>query len=262
SLRQAIADANENDTIDFSVSGTITLTTGHLEVRKNLTISGPGAANLAVNGNGSSRVFFINSIFVSKIVSISGLTITNGSASGFYPGLYGGGIYNYHATLTLSNCTVSGNSATNDGGGIYNAGQGGSAALTVNNCTLSANSTAAWGGGIFNDALAGSATVTIANSTLSGNWAWAGGAVDLTATGDQINTEPMLGPLQDNGGPTFTHALLPGSVAIDAGDPNFMSPPDYDQRGPGFSRVYNGLLDVGAFEVQPTPTPTPTSTPT
>src|SRR6184192_2839320 len=53
SLRQAIADANENDTIDFSVSGTITLTTGHLEVRKNLTISGPGAANLAVNGNGS-----------------------------------------------------------------------------------------------------------------------------------------------------------------------------------------------------------------
>jgi len=343
SLRQAIADANENDTIDFSVSGTITLTTGHLEVRKNLTISGPGAANLAVNGNGSSRVFFINSIFVSKIVSISGLTITNGSASGFYPGLYGGGIYNYHATLTLSNCTVSGNSATNDGGGIYNAGQGGSAALTVNNCTLSANSTAAWGGGIFNDALAGSATVTIANSTLSGNWAWAGGGVfnegysgpatvtianstlssnsaaagggiwnhnglatltiadtilkrgasgenivnegtvhslgynlssdsgvnniysgagDLTATGDQINTEPMLGPLQDNGGPTFTHALLPGSVAIDAGDPNFMSPPDYDQRGPGFSRVYNGLLDVGAFEVQPTPTPTPTSTPT
>src|SRR5436309_3135714 len=164
SLRQAIADANENDTIDFSVSGTITLTTGHLEVRKNLTISGPGAANLAVNGNGSSRVFFINSIFVSKIVSISGLTITNGSASGFYPGLYGGGIYNYHATLTLSNCTVSGNSATYDGGGIYNAGQGGSAALTVNNCTLSANSTAAWGGGIFNDALAGSATVTIANS--------------------------------------------------------------------------------------------------
>ena len=80
SLRQAIADANENDTIDFSVSGTITLTTGHLEVRTNLTISGPGAANLAVNGNGSSRVFFINSIFVSKIVSISGLTITNGTA--------------------------------------------------------------------------------------------------------------------------------------------------------------------------------------
>jgi hypothetical protein len=70
----------------------------------------------------------------------------------------------------------------------------------------------------------------------------------------------MLGPLQDNGGPTFTHALLPGSVAIDAGDPNFISPPDDDQRG--FFRVYNGRLDIGAFEVQPTPTPTPTSTPT
>src|SRR4029077_13616238 len=145
SLRQAIADANENDTIDFAVSGTITLTTGHLEVNKNLTISGPGAANLAVNGNGSSRVFFINSIFVSKIVSISGLTITNGTASGFYPGLYGGGIYNYRATLTLSNCTVSGNSATYDGGGIFND----HGALTVSNSTLSGNSCAQYGGGIY-----------------------------------------------------------------------------------------------------------------
>jgi hypothetical protein len=70
----------------------------------------------------------------------------------------------------------------------------------------------------------------------------------------------MLGPLQNNGGPTFTHALLPGSPAIDAGDPNFTPPPDYDQRGPGFVRVFNGRIDVGSFEVQPTPTPTPTAT--
>jgi hypothetical protein len=70
----------------------------------------------------------------------------------------------------------------------------------------------------------------------------------------------MLGPLQNNGGPTFTHALLPGSPAIDAGDPNFTPPPDYDQRGPGFVRVFNGRIDVGSFEVQPTPTPTATAT--
>ena len=44
----------------------------------------------------------------------------------------------------------------------------------------------------------------------------------LTGPGDQINTDPLIGPLQDNGGPTFTHALLPGSPAIDAGDPNFI----------------------------------------
>ena len=47
----------------------------------------------------------------------------------------------------------------------------------------------------------------------------------LNGPGDQINTDPMLGPLQDNGGPTFTHALLTGSPAIDAGDPNFTPPP-------------------------------------
>jgi len=65
----------------------------------------------------------------------------------------------------------------------------------------------------------------------------------------------VLGPLQDNGGPTFTHALLVGSPAIDAGDPNFdpnsFTPPlTTDQRGSGFPRVANGRIDIGAFEVQ------------
>jgi hypothetical protein len=77
----------------------------------------------------------------------------------------------------------------------------------------------------------------------------------LTATGDQTNTNPMLGPLQDNGGPTFTCALLPGSPAINAGDPNFTPPPDFDQRGPGFPRVVCGRIDIGAFEVQDTTPP-------
>ena len=76
----------------------------------------------------------------------------------------------------------------------------------------------------------------------------------LTATGDQINTDPMLGPLQDNGGPTCTHELLAGSPAIDAGDPSFTPPPDYDQCGAGYNRIANGRVDLGAFEVQP-PTP-------
>jgi hypothetical protein len=88
----------------------------------------------------------------------------------------------------------------------------------------------------------------------------------LTGPGDQINTDPLLGPLQDNGGPTFTHALLDGSPAIDAGDPKFIPPPLYDQRGPSFWRVRNDRIDVGSFEVQagpePTPTPTPDPTPT
>src|SRR5437762_8872621 len=84
----------------------------------------------------------------------------------------------------------------------------------------------------------------------------------LNGPGDQINTDPILGPLQNNGGPTLTHALLPGSPAIDAGDPNFTPPPFFDQRGPGFDRVVNGRIDKGSFEVQgPTATPTPTLTP-
>src|SRR5262249_25127937 len=67
----------------------------------------------------------------------------------------------------------------------------------------------------------------------------------------------MLGPLQDNGGPTFTHLPASNSLAIDAGDPDtFM-----DQRGPGFLRVVNGRVDIGAVEAQATPTPTPTATP-
>src|SRR5438876_8223193 len=57
SLRAALASASDGDTIDFSVTGTITLTSGELLVGKSVTISGPGAANLAVNGNAAGRVF-------------------------------------------------------------------------------------------------------------------------------------------------------------------------------------------------------------
>jgi hypothetical protein len=56
--------------------------------------------------------------------------------------------------------------------------------------------------------------------------------------------------VQDNGGPTRTHALLPGSPAIDAGDPNPVDPPEWDQRGPGFPRIVNGIIDIGVFDVQ------------
>ena len=109
SLRQALADASDGDTINFSVTGTITLSSGELQVTHNVTVTGPGAATLAVNGNATFRVFEISA---STNVTISGLTITNG----FYinppfannPG--GAGILN-NGVLTLSNVTVSANSA-------------------------------------------------------------------------------------------------------------------------------------------------------
>jgi hypothetical protein len=145
---------------------------------------------------------------------------------------------------------LSGNSASAGGGGIYNYGAfSGRATLTIGNSVLNAGDL---GANISND----SGTITSLGYNLSSD----NGGGYLTATGDQINTAPMLGPLQDNGGSTLTHALLPGSPAIDAGGPEF------DQRGPNFKRVVNNRIDIGAFELQPTthsgPTPTPTPTPT
>src|SRR5690348_13383472 len=75
-LRQALASASDGDTIDATgVSGTILLTSGELQITHNVTIEGPGAASLAVDGNAASRVFEN----IAANVTISGLTITNGS---------------------------------------------------------------------------------------------------------------------------------------------------------------------------------------
>ena len=62
------------------------------------------------------------------------------------------------------------------------------------------------------------------------------------------NINPQLGPLQNNGGPTLTHALLPNSPAINTGNPTFAPPPATDQRGVGFPRVQQARIDIGAFE--------------
>jgi CSLREA domain-containing protein len=169
SLREAIAAANDSDTINFSVTGVITLNSGELAIGKNITISGPGALSLAVDGNNASRVFHI---LAGETVTISNLTIRNGNSNA------GGGIYNEHGTLTVNNCAVSGNTASSIGGGIYNDAFGGiNATLTLNNCTVSGNfaggnTPSASGGGIDQQAgNGGSASLAINNSTISGNTA-------------------------------------------------------------------------------------------
>src|SRR6266576_657024 len=174
-LRQALAAALDGDTIDFNLTypATILLST-NLVVSSNVTISGPGPNNLVVDGNVNGRVFFIS---VGKTVTISGLTISNGVASGSFPDSEGGGIYNQHATLTVSNCMLIGNSASSNGGGIFND----RGTLTVTNSTLSGNSAAGseGGGGIFNQSLTpGTAAVTVKNCTFTGNSAvHAGGGI-------------------------------------------------------------------------------------
>jgi hypothetical protein len=193
---------------------------------------------------------------------IATLQITNSTLSGNSVNGLGGGVYNDgfaegNVTLTISNSTLSGNSAGGQGGGIYNQGTFGKALLSFANTILNAGAS---GENIFND----SGTATSLGYNLSSD---DGGGL-LNGPGDQVNTDPMLGALQGNGGSTFTHELLLGSPAIDAGDPAFTPPPLFDQRGPGFDRVVSDRLDVGSFEVQgatssptPIPTPTPTVTP-
>ena len=86
----------------------------------------------------------------------------------------------------------------------------------------------------------------------------------LNGPGDQINTDPLLGPLQDNGGPTLTYLPLPGSRAIEAGDPIFIPPPFRDQRGPCFHRTFGRRIDIGSVETRPGPrcvTPAPRPSP-
>jgi hypothetical protein len=183
-LRQAIIDANASvgvpDTITFALppASTITLTTGALpSIADNLTIQGPGASELTVSGNATSRIFFVNS---SVTVSISGLTISSGhTADTGGSGSGGGGIRN-SGTLTLSGVTVTGNQATATdsggqavalGGGISNAGT-----LTLQDSTVTANQATATetgvlnslaiaeGGGIYNEG-----ALTVSRSTLSSN---------------------------------------------------------------------------------------------
>jgi hypothetical protein len=164
---------------------------------------------------------------------------TNSTLSGNYASLSGGGI---DGSGAITNSTISGNTAHQNGGGISVSG-----ALEIGNTILKAGAS---GANIFNN---GGMVTSLGYNVCSDN-----GGGFLNGPGDQINTDPLLGPLQDNGGSTFTHALLPGSPAINAGDPNFTPPPLYDQRGSPFVRVFNGRIDIGSFELQPPPRPTPT----
>jgi len=83
SLRQALADANDGDVIDLTgLSGTITLTTGQLQINDVVTIMGPGPGILSVSGNNASRVFNMRQTLTGTgTVTISGLTITGGNAT-------------------------------------------------------------------------------------------------------------------------------------------------------------------------------------
>jgi predicted outer membrane repeat protein len=204
-------------------------------------------------------------------------TLTGSTVSGNAAGGSGGGIY-ADTTATLTNSTVSGNSAGGLGGGLIAHG------ASLLNVTITENS-AHTGGGVFG----GNGTLTVHNTIIAQNFVdVTGSAPDVSGaftslghnliadptgstgfangvSGDHVGTaaaplDAMLGPLQNNGGPTQTHALLAGSPAIDKGDNNAVDPVTHqplttDQRGAGHPRQKDGngdglaMVDIGAFEL-------------
>jgi hypothetical protein len=178
SLRDQIAAAASGDTIAFdsSLNGTINLTSGELGLTGNLTIQGPGAATVTVNGGNAQRVFHVEP---GANVTISGLTIANGHATD-----NGGGIET-EGSLTLLNSTLANNSSGSAGGGLYFVvSNTGSASLTVSGSTFMNNSAGA-GGGLFSrvDNGSGQVSLSITNTNFSGNTAREfGGGLDSMAT--------------------------------------------------------------------------------
>jgi hypothetical protein len=265
SLRQAIADAADGDLIQFdpAIAGqTIFLTSGELPISgKNLTIEGSATQGITISGSNISRVFAV----------VSGLTLTNATITGGNSGGQdGGGIINV-GTLQISHSTLSGNQAASRfGGAIANFGT-----LTITNSTISGNQSET-GGGIIN-----AGQTTLISTTVTGNSAGTGGGISgnvalrnsivaanaaslnancngvVTLSGinlsddascgftgpSMITGDPRLGPLVDNGGPTWTHNLLNDSPAIDAALGCSVTD---DQRY--ITRPQGAACDIGAVE--------------
>jgi hypothetical protein len=183
-------------------------------------------------------------------------TITNCTVSGNSGN--GGGVFNDAGIVNITNSTISGNSTQFFGGGIYNF-----STMTITSSTIASNTAGSSGGGGVSN---GSGTVTLKNTIVALNTSASGpdvkgtlasqgfnfignnkdGTITPAQSSDQIGAagapiDPLLGPLQDNGGPTFTLALQSNSPAINKGDPNA---PARDQRG----YVRQNAPDVGAFE--------------
>src|SRR5208283_1714109 len=179
------------------------------------------------------------------------LILSNDTMSDNSAGSQGGGILNTNGTLEVFACTIAGNSATS-AGGLLNTGPSGS--MEIGNTILAEGGS---GENITNDPSSTllSRGYNLSNDAADGDPESTGPGGILSHTGDIRNTDPMLGPLTDNGGPTLTHALLPCSPAIDQGSSLGLVT---DQRG--YPRTYDdpSILnaaggdgtDIGAFEVQ------------
>jgi predicted outer membrane repeat protein len=253
----------------FGSGGGLCCASASDETIKNCTVSGNSAGE---QGGGISA----------SGANIVGCTIDNNHSSS------GGGIYLFaHEGASIENCTVSDNQGASNGGGILIGAPFGTPVI-VNHSTVVGN-TSRFGGGIFvygtaelfstivasNGLAFGTDLSGLLGSQISSDHCLIGydnfgtfveapvGAPD--ASGNLIGgpahgaIDPKLGPLEFNGGPTETHALLLGSPAINTGDPALVAGlngvPQFDQRGTPFTRVAGGRIDIGAVESQPSPLP-------
>ncbi len=227
---------------------TITLTGGALDITQPVTINGPGAGSLTINGNNADRDFIVGQIWSVNLaldVSMSGLTIAGGNQS------YGAGLLNF-GTLTVANTTFASNAAgSSGGGGIYNVGAlslagcsftgnsvaagpaagGGidnisSGTATITNCTFTSNSANGTGSSASSGAaIANSGTMTIAGSTFSGNTAASdGGAIyndgSLTlSTTSFLNNAALAdgGAIRSSGTLAISACTFAGNSALSAG---------------------------------------------
>ena len=286
SLRQLVSDTAPGATITFTntLSGqTIRLTTGEILLNKNLTIDGSALIpGVILSGNNASRIFTITN---SPVVWLDSLTLQNGAAGSVGGGAIrnysptvtlnrctlnnnssaggNGGAIETAGYMALQQCTVVSNSAAR-GGAVY-VNQGG--IVMLNQCTIVNNSATASVGGIYNNEVADYTNSIIAlnggTDLYLGDFGVGRGnrsGVNIiqgvsgssfypyTGNGVVMNTNPLLGPLADNGGPPRTMLPLPGSPAINGctNGESFAS----DQRGTSYPRIYGTYADIGAAELQ------------
>lgn len=219
-------------------SGNVTLTRS--------TVSGNTAGGSTASGSGQGGGVYADGTNVKlENTTVSGNLAQNGAQFGADG--YGGGIFTGTATFTLANSTIAGNTAgvsgtgaSGRGGGVYGIG---APSITIRNTIVSGNTS--------NISPNFGATPNSQGYNLFGE-----NPGNLAAT-DIVNADPVLGPLQDNGGPTKTRALLSGSPAIDAGNPatpgsGVPACEATDQRGETRPADGDGngtaTCDIGAFE--------------
>jgi hypothetical protein len=222
SLRYAVDEAPPGSTIRFDASlrGTITLSSGDLDIARNLTILGPGADILSIRGGKSGHIIHVLSgttVTISDltfkdsdtldgfIVNEGTLTLSNSTISGNT----GGGIYNQNGKLTLSDSVVSGNTAYRlEGGGITSSG----GTLMLSDSTVSGNTqTGSGGGGIYNFG----GTLILSNSTVSSNMAT--GSSSALSSGNTVISGNGGGIANSDGTLILSNSTVSGNTATGSG---------------------------------------------